>query len=210
MPPAPRGARHAARRLASHASAASLVLGGILAAAAAVALAQPGLGSSAHAVTMTVIKPQAVSLAIISGATLGLPTITDNAINTFAMPVQITTSWTLHPSTGSLRLIAYFSNPAQALTNGSAYLSSATIEGRVQTLPAAPSQPTTWQSFTQSASGGVGTNGASLWLMDLNINGTNRQASRTMDLELRLNLTGQPVTISGTYSGVITLRAVTM
>lgn len=189
---------------------AALALCAVLIAGAASALAQPGISSTAHTVTMAATKPTAISLSIISGATLGLPSITDNAINTFASPVQITASWTLHPSTGSLRLIAYFSNPAQALANGGDYLTSARMEGRVQTLPAAPSQPTTWQSFTQNASGGVGANGASLWLMDLNINGTNKQSSRTIDLELRLNLTGQPATTAGQYTGVITLRAVTI
>jgi hypothetical protein len=186
----------------------ALALGALLLTAIPLA-AQPGVTSAVRTVSMSAIKTTAITVSVVSGGTQTLANITDNAINTFATPVQISTSWTLHPSTGNLRLIAYFSTAAQALANGTEYIGSVAMEGRIQTLPTTPWQPTAWTPFTQNASDGVGTNGASLRLMDLNINGANRQASRTMDLELRLNLTGQPTTSAGTYSGTITLRAVT-
>jgi hypothetical protein len=173
------------------------------------AAAQPGVTSVVRTVAMSATKSSALSVTVVSGGTQTLTPLTDNAINTFAAPVRIVTSWTLSPASASVRLLAYFSNAAQALANGANYISSARVQGRVQTTPVTAWQPTNWRAFTQNGFGGVGVNGATLRLMNLPITAANRTASRTIDLQLRLNLTGQPAATAGAYAGTVTLRAVT-
>jgi len=63
-------------------------------------------------------------------------------------------------------------------------------------------------AFTQSAVGGVGTASGSLTLFTETITGANKKSTRTIDLELQLDLTGQTTT-PGTYTGTLNLRAVT-
>ena len=170
---------------------------------------QPGVTSLVRTVTMSATKASALSVSVVSGATQNLTPLTDNAINTFSTPVRIVTSWTLSPGTSSVRLLAYFSNAAQALANGTNYIAANRVQGRVQTTPVTAWQPTNWRALTQNGFGGVGVNGATLRLMNLPITPANRSSSRTMDLNLRINLTGQPPATAGTYTGTITLRAVT-
>jgi hypothetical protein len=43
----------------------------------------------------------------------------------------------------------------------------------------------------------------------VNISGANKNASRTDNLDLRLNLVGFPTLPAGAYAGVLNLRAVT-
>jgi hypothetical protein len=123
--------------------------------------------------------------------------------------VRITTSWDLQPGTGSVRLLAYFTTPAQALANGTNFVTSARMQGRDLTAPTLPWQPTAWRAFTQNGNLGVGVNGGTLRLFRLPINAANARSSRTIDLELRLNLSGQPALAAGTYSGTIHVRAFT-
>ena len=56
--------------------------------------------------------------------------------------------------------------------------------------------------------GTVGTASASLTLFSETITGVNKKSSRTIDLDLQLDLTGQTTT-PGTYTGTLNLRAVT-
>ena len=173
-------------------------------AAARPAAAQSGLASAVATVSLTATKTSGVSVSITSGAAQSLASVADGAVNTFATPVGITTTWDLHPSTGSLSLVAYFSTPAQALANGTSYIASSLVKGRVTT-----GTPTTFTAFTQNGLGAAGTTGGSLRLFTLNINGANRRSSRTDNLELQLDLTGQPALAAGTYSGTLNIRAVT-
>jgi hypothetical protein len=57
--------------------------------------------------------------------------------------------------------------------------------------------------------GGVGTAGGSLRLFSVNIGGGNKNASRTDNLDLQLDLVGAAALRAGTYSGVLNIRAVT-
>jgi hypothetical protein len=175
----------------------------------AVVSAQPGATSLVRTVTLSATKQSSLSVNVVSGATQTLATFADNAITQFPTPVRITAAWSVGPSTNSVRLVAYFASATQALANGTNYLASSRVQGRVLTTPTTTWQPTNWRAFTQNGNAGVGVNGATLRLMLQTINASNRQSSRTMDLDLRMNLVGQPVTTAGTYSGTITLRAFT-
>lgn len=174
------------------------------------ASAQPGLLSSIRTVSLSATRPSSISVTILSGGSQTLATIVDNVANNFPTPVRIMTAWDLPPGYPSVRLVAYFSNPAQALVNGTAALTSARMRGRVLTTPITPWQPTGWTSFTQNGTGGVGVNGGTLRLFRVPINAATRKASRTIDLQLQLNLTGQPPINAGTWTGTMNVRAIAM
>lgn len=176
-----------------------------LALAPTVVRAQAGATSSTATVALTAIKVSALSVTVNSGATASIASITDGAINAFPTPVNITTAWNLHPSTARVVLVAYFASPASALANGTATLPSSRVEGRLGTSGA-------FAAFTGGVvTGGaasVGVAGGSLQLFSQNITGANRTSSRTDDLYLQLNLVGA-TTLPGTYTGTLTLRAIT-
>lgn len=170
--------------------------------------AQAGILSPVTTVAMSATKVSSLSVSVLSGAAQTLATIADGTANDFPTPVRIRTSWALPPGVGSVRMMAYFTTPAQALQNGAAFLSSARMRGRVLTTPVLPWQPTTWRAFTQNGSAGAGVNGGTLRLFRMRVTSANRTSSRTTDLDLRLDLTGQPPINAGTWTGTINLRAV--
>ncbi len=158
---------------------------------------------------MSATRSSSLTVTIVSGGTQTLASITDNAVNPFATPVRLTAAWAVAPGTAEVRMLAYFNNAAQALANGGVFLASSRVQGRVQTSPTTAWQPVNWTAFTQNGNRGVGVNGATLRLMRVPITAANLQSSRTIDLDLRLNLVGQPALVSGTYSGTVTVRAFT-
>lgn len=159
--------------------------------------------STTAAVPLSAFKSSGLTLAITSGATQSLASIADGAANSFATPVSITTSWELHPSVGDLSVVAWFSSSAAALTSGSASIPSAWMKGRVAT-----GAPIAFTAFTQNGVHGTGTAGASLLLFSFPIRGNNRSGTRSDDLELQLDLTGQPALTPGTYSGVLNIQII--
>jgi hypothetical protein len=191
----------------------TLLLFGALITGAAVLMplrlaAQGGLLSSTSTVQMSATKGSSITVSVSSGGAQTLTNVLDNAANSFPTPVRITTSWDLPAGVPTVRLVAYFTNPAQALVNGPAVLASARMRGRVLTAPITTWQPTTWTAFTQNGTGGVGTNGGTLRLFRIPVNAANRRASRTLDLDLQLDLTGQPSINAGTWTGTINVRAI--
>jgi hypothetical protein len=148
----------------------------------------------------------AISVRVGAGATQSLSSVVDNAPNTFPSPVSISLTWDLHPSTGSVQVLGYFSNPAAAMTSGPVSIPSSWVKGRVMTA-GAQSAPTTFTAFTQNGTGGVGTPGGSLLLFSQPILGYSKTGTFTIDLDLQLDLTGRTLT-PGSYSGTLNIRAV--
>ncbi len=185
-----------------------LCLSGVfIATGTAQAAAQVGTVSNAQVISLAAAKDGRLSVAVTSGATQTLASFTDNTINNFPSPVVIQTQWDLNPGqTGSVRLIAWFVTPAQALFNAAAgtAIPSSRMFGRVAT-----GVPVTFTAFSQNPVGGVGSAGGSLQLLNVNITGPNKTATRTDNLQLQLNLTGAPVLPPGTYSGTLNIQAVT-
>jgi hypothetical protein len=142
---------------------------------------------------------------VTSGATQSIASLTDNAVNSFPSPVGVLTNWNLNPGqTASVSLVAYFAVPAQALVGGSTQIPSSRVLGRMTT-----GAPTTFTAINQGSVGGLGTAGGSLNLFTQAINGANKVASRTDNLDLELNLVGFPTLTPGTYTGTLTIQAVT-
>jgi hypothetical protein len=190
-----------ARRTLSHLLAAAA----IVALPAASAQAQAGLLSNAVTVSISAAKQPSLTIAINSGGTQSMTTLTDNQVNNFATPVNITTSWDINPSAAAVALVGYFSSPSQALANGTDYIASSLVKGRLGTSGA-------YNPFTggvvNGGSSSVGVAGGSLTLFSQTINGTNKRSNRTDDLYLQIDLTGQTAT-AGTYTGTLNLRAIT-
>lgn len=167
--------------------------------------AQSGLVSSTATVALSATQSSQLSVTINSGSTQSIATLTDGALNPFASPVNVTTAWNLHPSTSAVVVVAYFATPASALASGANLIASSRVQGRVGTAGA-------FAAFTGNAVAGgastAGVAGGTLQLFSQAILGNNRNSSRTDDLWLRLDLTGT-TTVPGTYTGTLTLRAIT-
>lgn len=148
----------------------------------------------------------AISVSVTGGATQALSGVVDNAPNTFPSPVSITLTWDLHPSTGSVQVLGYFADPTAAMTSGPVSIPSSWLKGRVLTA-GAQSAPTTYTAFTQTGTGGVGSAGGSLLLFSQPILGYSKTGTRTVDLDLQLDLTGRTLS-AGSYSGTLNIRAV--
>ena len=127
------------------------------------------------------------------------------AVNNFASPVNITTAWDINPSAAAVVLVGYFNTPASALANGTFNIASSLVKGRLGTSGA-------YNAFTGGVvTGGaatVGVAGGTLQLFSQAITGVNRNANRTDDLYLQIDLTGQ-TSVPGTYTGTLNLRAIT-
>jgi hypothetical protein len=182
-----------------------LAPGAALAIGARETAAQGGTVSAAQVISLAATKTSQLTVTVGSGAVQSIPSLTDNAVNSFPTPVVITTSWDVNPGqTNNLNLMAYFTTPAQALSGGITQIPASRVLGRMTTgLPAA------FTAMTQTAVGGIGTAGGSLRLFSLNISGANKKASRTDNLDLQLDLVGFPTLAPGLYSGTLNLQAVT-
>lgn len=139
--------------------------------------------------------PSAVNFNLVAGGTA-----------TGSAPVAITTTWVMSGSRSTVTLTGYFSSATAALTSGGTSpvnIPTSEVFGQVTT-----GSPTTYTAFTQSPSGtGLGVSGASLQLFQQAISGTNRASNRSDNLNLQINLTGQPQLPAGTYTGTLNLQA---
>jgi hypothetical protein len=168
----------------------------LLLAGATDALAQAGLTSNVATVALTATKSATLTVSP-NASTATLASITDNSsVNNFS-PVSLTTAWNLTAGS-SVRLVGWFATPAQALANGSDFIPSSKVEGRVNATAYAP--------FSANAVGGVGVAGGSLQLFSQGVAGS-LFGTRTDQLDLRLNLTGT-TTMAGDYTGTLNLQAI--
>jgi hypothetical protein len=145
-----------------------------------------------------------LSIRINSGATQHLPALTDNAINRFPTPVNVTTQWDLATIISAVDLIGYFAVPTAALSGTGFDIPSSRVQGRML-----GGRASGFTSFAGASAGAVGTSGATLHLFHQLITATvNSIGQRTDDLDLQLDLRGMPRLPAGTYRGTLTLRAV--
>jgi hypothetical protein len=168
-------------------------------------LGAPELSGQARVISLTATSASGLSVLITSGAIQALPGLTDNAVNNFPSPVVIQTTWSVKPGqTNTVNLIAYFAVPAQAMVGPTTQIPSSRILGRMAT-----GLPTAFTAMTQNGFGAFGSAGGSLRLYSVTISGSNKNASRSDNLDLQLNLVGLPALAAGAYTGVLNVRAVT-
>lgn len=176
-----------------------LALSGIL------TLRAPELSAQAQIISLAATAPSTLTVTVTSGAVQIIAGVADNAVNNFPSPVVIQTAWNVSPGqTNTVDLVAYFSVPSQALVGGLTQIPSSRILGRMSS-----GIPTTFTAISQNGIGGLGTAGGSLHLFAETISGGNKDAVRTDNLDLQLNLVGFPPLAAGAYAGVLNLRAVT-
>lgn len=174
------------------------------------ATAQTGTLGAPVPITLAATAADRLIVVVMSGGTQTIPNLTPNAINQFPTPVQIYTEWNLpYFFGGTLSLVAYFTNPTQALTTGTANIPASRVEGR--TSGTDPSLLTTWTPINGNPVGGLGSAGGTRALWEwpgyCGLLVFCRQGDRTDQLDLRLNLVGYP-TSAGVYAGVLNIRAV--
>ena len=116
-------------------------------------------------------------------ASASLASITDGSNANVFTPVSLTTAWNLTAG-ASVRLVGWFGTPAQALANGTDFIPSSRVEGRVGATAYAP--------FSGAAVGGVGVAGGSLQLFSQAVAAGSYFGNRIDQLDLRLDLTGVP------------------
>ena len=144
-----------------------------------------------------------ITLLVTSGGTQSITGLVDGAVNAFPAPVRVNTQWSTTQFIGTVDLVGYFTAPVAALSNGTTNLGSGLIEGRMTSGRVGAFTP-----FTQGPVAGQGVAGGTLHLFrQFVLFPFNHNGQRTDDLDLRLNLQGQPALPPGTYSGTLTLRA---
>jgi hypothetical protein len=161
------------------------------------ARAQVGTLSNIPTIALTATKEATLTVTPATSVA-SLASITDGSNANVFTPVSITTEWNLTAGS-SVDLIGWFGTPAQALANGSDFIPSSRVEGRVNAAAYAP--------FTGAAVGGVGVAGGSLQLFSQAVAAGTFFGARTDQLELRLDLTGA-TTRAGDYIGTLNLQAV--
>jgi hypothetical protein len=161
------------------------------------ALAQVGMTSNVATVALTATK--AATLTVTPNASSAtLASITDNSVANNFTAVSLTTDWNLTAGS-TVRLIGWFATPAQALVNGTDFIPSSKVEGRIGAAA--------YAAFTGAALGGVGVAGGSLQLFSQAVAAANFLGTRTDQLDLRLNLTGTS-THAGDYLGTLNVQAI--
>lgn len=172
---------------------------------ASVASAQAGLLSNSATVNINATKQSSLTITVNSGGTQTLASMTDGTTNDFTTPVNVTTAWDINPSAAAVVLVGYFSTPAQALVSGVDNIASSLVKARVGAVGA-------YNAFTGGVVNGgassVGVAGGTLQFFSELITGVNKNSSRTDDIYLQIDLTGQTVN-AGTYTGTLNLRAIT-
>jgi hypothetical protein len=161
------------------------------------AQAQVGLTSNIATVALTATKNATLTVTP-NASTATLASITDGSNANDFTAVSLTTAWNLTAGS-SVRLIGWFATPAQALVNGTDFIPSSKVEGRVNATAYAP--------FTGAAVGGVGVAGGSLQLFSQAVAAGSYFGTRTDQLDLRLDLTGT-TTMAGNYLGTLNVQAI--
>ncbi len=117
------------------------------------ASAQASVQSTVSAIpTVSAALAGSIAVSVDAGAIQALGNVSDNVVNSFPSPVRITLTWDLHPSTGAVQVIGYFSDPAAAMISGPELIPSSWLKGRVLTA-GVQGAPTTFTAFTQNAVG---------------------------------------------------------
>src|SRR5918995_353847 len=159
--------------------------------------ARAQVGTTSNTATVALTATKAATLTVSSAASVAtLASITDGTNANVFTPLSITTEWNLTAGS-SVRLIGWFGTPAQALANGSSFIPSSRVEGRVNATGYSP--------FTGAAVGGLGVAGGSLQLFSQAGACRGFFGNPTDQLDLRLDLTGV-TTLAGDYTGTLNLQ----
>jgi len=155
------------------------------------------LNSAASTITLNAVLSQSVSVTLSANA-VNFTLTSGSANNPGSTSITATTTWTLKPSVGSLKVYAFFSNSASALTDGAG-----------NNIPSA--------DFTISDNGGAATAltntvafggaNAGYQMANVAITGANKNGSRNDVMNFNINLAPLPQLPAGAYTGTLTIQA---
>ena len=155
------------------------------------------LNSAAGTITLNAVLSQSVSVTLSANA-VNFTLTGGSASNPGSTSITATTVWTLKPSVGSVKLYAFFSNSASALTDGAG-----------NNIPSANFQISNngggFQALTNTVPFG-GAN-AGLQLSSTPILGNNKTGSRNDVMNFNINLAPLPNLPANTYTGTLTIQA---
>jgi hypothetical protein len=151
-------------------------------------------------VNLNAVLAEVLTVSVTSGSNVNF-TLVNGSPSDGDVPAVISTSWNLNPGlTGAVTLYGYFDTPAQALTDGGGNdIATSLVLGRMAT-----GTPTSYTAFTETNP--VGPAGGSLALFTEAITGLNQISTRSDNLDLRIDLTGQTLP-AATYAGTLRIQA---
>jgi hypothetical protein len=169
---------------------------GLLALFASMARAQV-VNSGARPIALNATLQDGITLTLSANA-VNFTLTSGSANNPGSTSITATTSWTLRPNVGSLRVYSFFSSSASALTDGAG-----------NNIPSS--------AFSVSNNGGAflplvntvpfgGANAGRL-LSTTPILGNNKTGTRTDLMLFNIDLTGVPNLPPATYTGILTIQA---
>jgi len=183
-----------------HSAATRCLVAAVVLVALAPAVASAQLLSNTANVNLNASLAQTLTVSVTSGSTVNF-TLVNGSPADGDVPTVISTSWNVNPGlTGAVSLYGYFSTPAQALNDGGSNdIPTSLVMGRMTT-----GTPATYTAFTQTNP--VGPAGGGLALFSETITGGNKIKTRSDNLDLRIDLTGQTLP-AASYTGTLHIQA---
>ena len=167
----------------------------------AVTLAVPAsaqvLNSGASTITLNAVLSQSITLTLSANA-VNFNLASGSAANPGSTSITATTSWTLKPSVGSLKVYAFFGSSASALTDGAG-----------NNIPSADFQISNNGGAFTALTNTVPFGGANagLQLSSTPILGNNKSGTRNDVMNFNINLAPLPNLPAGSYTGTLTIQA---
>jgi len=155
------------------------------------------LNSSASTITLNAVLSQSVSVTLSANA-VNFTLTSGSANNPGSTSITATTTWTLKPSVSSLKVYAFFSNSASALTDGAG-----------NNIPSADFQISNNGGAFNALTNTVPFGGANagLQLSSTPILGNKRTGMRNDVMNFNIDLAPLPNLPAGAYTGTLTIQA---
>ena len=165
-------------------------------------IAQGQLNSNTSTITLNATLAESISVSA-TPTTVSFNLVA-GGVATGSVPVAITTTWVLASSRANVVLNGYFASATAALSGSASpvvNIPSSEVFGLMST-----GSPTTFTAFTANTA--LGPTGAGLLLFTQALSISNRNANRTDNLSLQINLTAQPqLPAASNYTGSLFLQA---
>ena len=155
------------------------------------------LNSGASTISLNAVLNDSITVSLSANA-VNFTLTQGSGSNLGSTSVTATTTWLLRPNVGSLKLYAFFSSSASALTDGAG-----------NNIPSADFQISNNGGAFNALTNTVPFGGANagLQLSSTTILGNNRSGSRNDVMNFNINLVPLPNLPVGTYTGTLTIQA---
>lgn len=155
------------------------------------------LNSGAKPIALQAVLSDSITVTL-SGNAVNFNLVAGSAANPGSTSVTATTTWLLKPSVGSLKLYAFFSSSAAALSDGAG-----------NNIPSADFQISDNAGALTALTNTVPFGGANagLQLSSTPILGNNKSGTRNDVMNFNINLSPLPNLPAGTYTGTLTIQA---